>query len=502
MTGDVGRILVVDDELANRRLLEAILVAEGFELIEASDGASALAALSDPSIDLVLLDVMMPGMSGFEVCHRIRGDLGLTSLPVVFVTALGDRASRIRGKDAGADDFLTKPVDDVELLVRVKSLVRLKRHHDEKERQRHLMQVILDSMGEGVVAVDKAGHFTMYNRAAERMLGKPSPDGIRPDEEPGASIARALRGQASSDVRVDVRHPDPEHAALHLVVSARPLSAAGGGRHGAVAVFRDMTRLLELDRFKEEMTSLLVHDLKNLIAVIRSGVDFAIECVEEDPGVKEALVDARNAGKRALRLLTNLLDVTRLESSRLALSQIQIEMLALFDGVTGHRTAQLRGNGIELEMSTASAATVTADLDLLARVVENVLDNAVRYTPPGGRISLTADAVADDRVQIRIGNTGPPIPDEYREAIFEKYGQTSNAAPGASRMNLGLGLYFSRLAIAAHGGRIWVETTPEFPTTFVIELAGRRVGVAPWTLDVEAEQPAEPEAGAAGRAGL
>jgi len=470
MTGDGGRILVVDDEAANRRLLEAFLLAEGFDMVEAADGVTALAALSDLSIDLVLLDVMMPGMSGFEVCRRIRGELGLTLLPVVFVTALGDRRSRIHGKDVGADDFMTKPVDDVELLVRVKSLIRLKRYHEEKERQRQLMHAILDSMGEGVVAVDRAGRFTLFNRAAERLLGPAPASGSTGDQEPGMSIARALMGEATSEVTVVVRGTDTDQPAeLQLSLSARPLEDGAGSRHGAVAVFRDMTRLVELDRFKEEMTSLLVHDLKNLIAVVRSSVDFAIDCGSEDTAVREALVDARDAGDRGLRLLANLLDVTRLEASRLTLAPTRLEIAELFDGVAGHRTTQLRERGITLQVATGSAASVTADQDLLMRVIENMLDNAVRYTPRGGRIALAADGVGEDRVQIRIGNSGPAIPAEYREAIFEKYGQT---ASGAGRMNLGLGLYFCRLVIAAHGGRIWVESTPELPTIFAMELAG------------------------------
>src|SRR5687768_6369621 len=114
------RILIVDDETMNRRLLEAILVAEGLSVVEAADGAAGLDRIAKGGIDLVLLDVMMPKMSGFEVCRKTRAELHLPHLPVVSVTALGDRDSRIRGKDVGADDFLTKPVDDVELLVRVR----------------------------------------------------------------------------------------------------------------------------------------------------------------------------------------------------------------------------------------------------------------------------------------------------------------------------------------------------------------------------------------------
>jgi CheY-like chemotaxis protein len=98
------RILIVDDERVNRRLLEAMLVAEGYDVVEAADGDAALAVIRTEQVDLVLLDVMMPRLSGFEVCAAIRGELALPDLPVVFVTALGDRESRIRGKDVGADD--------------------------------------------------------------------------------------------------------------------------------------------------------------------------------------------------------------------------------------------------------------------------------------------------------------------------------------------------------------------------------------------------------------
>jgi signal transduction histidine kinase len=493
MTRDAGRILVVDDEVANRRLLEAMLSGEGYDLVDVDDGEAALAALSDRSIDLVLLDVMMPRMSGFEVCHRIRNDLGLTFLPIIFVTALSDRASRIRGKDVGADDFLTKPVDDVELLVRVKSLLRLKRHHDENERERQLTHAILDSMGEGVVAVDDSGRFTLFNQAAERLLGRPADLSACAGDEPGASLGRALQGESTRDVKVVIRHPDPAQlGGLHLDVSARPLEDETGRRHGAVAVFRDMTRLVELDRFKEEMTSLVVHDLKNLIAVMRSSVDFGIDCAPDAEGLNEALVDAKGAGDRGLRLLANLLDVNRLETNRLVPARSPIEMSALFESALAHRTLQLRLRGLALEISTGQVGTVTADQDLLLRVIENMLDNAERYTPRGGRIALRAAVVNENLVQIRIGNSGPAIPAELREAIFEKYGQASMSH---GRMNLGLGLYFCRLAIQAHGGRIWVESTADLPTVFVIELAGLRAGRTAAELDPEreAEVGAEPQ---------
>src|ERR1051325_10084286 len=126
-----ARILVVDDIAANVRLLEAKLAAEYFEVVTASSGPEALDIIERNAPDIVLLDVMMPEMDGFEVCSRIRANAKTRFLPVVMVTALSDPADRVRGLEAGADDFLTKPVNDLALFARVRSLVRLKMIMDE-----------------------------------------------------------------------------------------------------------------------------------------------------------------------------------------------------------------------------------------------------------------------------------------------------------------------------------------------------------------------------------
>jgi two-component system cell cycle response regulator len=126
-----ARILVVDDIPANLRLLEARLTAEYFDVVTADNGEDALRICQDGEIDVVLLDIMMPGMDGFEVCERLKADVSTMHIPVVFVTALDETADRIRGLEVGADDFLTKPVNDMQLMARVKSLVRLKALTDE-----------------------------------------------------------------------------------------------------------------------------------------------------------------------------------------------------------------------------------------------------------------------------------------------------------------------------------------------------------------------------------
>src|ERR1700719_3500009 len=126
-----SRVLVVDDVPANAKLLEARLTAEYCDVVTATSGAQALAICERGQCDIILLDVMMPEMDGFEVCRRLKGNPATHHIPVVMVTALDQVSDRVKGLDAGADDFLTKPVGDVALIARVRSLARLKMVTDE-----------------------------------------------------------------------------------------------------------------------------------------------------------------------------------------------------------------------------------------------------------------------------------------------------------------------------------------------------------------------------------
>lgn len=133
------KVLVVDDHPASRMTAVALLTVDGYEVLEADGGAAALSRVAESDPDLILLDVMMPGMDGFEVCRRLKQDEQTRLTPVVFVTALNDRRARVRGIEAGGDDFLTKPFDQLELSARVKSLIRQKRLNEDLD---HAGQVL------------------------------------------------------------------------------------------------------------------------------------------------------------------------------------------------------------------------------------------------------------------------------------------------------------------------------------------------------------------------
>jgi two-component system sensor histidine kinase/response regulator len=364
-------VLIIDDEPKNRQLLRRFLAASGdYAIREAGSGEQGLAAARESPPDLVICDVMMPGMDGYEVTRRLKEAAGDRFLPVVMVTALADVESRVHGLSAGADDFLSRPIDPQELQVRVANLL-------------------------------------------------------------------ALRAKEMALVRRFVEHT-------------------------------------ELLRFRDEMSSMIVHDLKNPMSVIISNIEYALHAQELQQETVEALDDALTAGRRTLSLVGNLLDVAAMESGRFTANRAPSSMRGIIEQLFGQRAQLAKRRRIELECHIPEDVLVDVDRELLLRALENVIDNAMRYVPATGILRAWVEADAHACV-LRIGNNGPAIPRHARQMVFEKFGQ---GAPGVGRMNLGLGLYFFRLVAEAHGGRVWIEETPELPAVFVMTLK-RRTAASP-----------------------
>lgn len=359
----MARILVVDDEPLNRELIEAYLEGSGHAVLQAHTGEQALEQAAKATPDLVLLDVMLPGIDGYETTRRLRAVPGNLHVPIILLTSLSDRSSKLQGLQSGANEFLTKPVDREELLIR-------------------------------------AGHLL------------------------------ALRAKD-------------------------------------VALLEKNVALAEADRFRTEMTGLLVHDLKNPLAVIMANLSYIADALSKaEPSYREALSDTQMATARMNRLITELHELASLEENRLRLRRAPADLGKLITEVAAPRRQLANAKQIKIEVEASVAPPLSLDADLFLRVLENIADNSLRYTPPGGRLRLEAREAAGG-AELRVANTGTPIPPELRTVIFEKFGQ---ATPGATRTNLGLGLYFCRLAVEAHGGKIWVEEAPPFATSFVIRL--------------------------------
>lgn len=290
-----ARILVVDDQPANVRLLEAKLQAEYFDVCTAVDGFTAIDVARAEQPDLILLDVMMPGMDGYETCRRLKDDVRTRHIPVVMVTALDQREDRIRGLESGADDFLTKPIDDVTLFARVRSLLRLKAVLDElryRESSDALNSILSEPIDEQNT-VSRALIISSDSRAGTRYAAAMPPQ-VRSQVEtdPVAGIA-AARSQADILV-VDLTSPafdglrlcarirsDQETRQLPILAVLNPGDVANAVRALDIGVNDIIHRPVDAGEMMARVSTQLRR--KRYADRIRSQLDESLEMAVTDP---------------------------------------------------------------------------------------------------------------------------------------------------------------------------------------------------------------------------
>ncbi|HXU60991.1 MAG TPA: ATP-binding protein [Polyangia bacterium] len=303
-------------------------------------------------------------------------------------------------------------------------------------------------------------------RLEDRLLGllrALGDNGAVPHESHGNALALPLVGL--DEVRGIVA---VERTSDHFTADEMRLLSVVTAQLGAYLTMLGMNReLVALDRYKREMSALAAHDIKGPLGAVIGMVDFlSLELNQAPDYVRNCLNDIRTACNRIHRVTANLLDLARLESKQLPLQLVSLDVAALLTTLARHRTAQASFRDIRILVRPAPPGPrARADEDLLSRVIDNLLDNALRYAPVHGRIEMEARWTGE-RVYVLVGNNGPPVAPVARGTIFEKF---ARGAEG-NRMNLGLGLYFARVAMEAQGGRIWLEETAELPTVFGLEL--------------------------------
>ncbi|OHB96956.1 MAG: hypothetical protein A2W74_07310 [Planctomycetes bacterium RIFCSPLOWO2_12_38_17] len=164
------KILVADDIKQNVKLLKVILTASEYDVIEAYDGEETLEKVQTENPELILLDIMMPKLSGFEVCKKLRANDRTKNIPVIMITALHEMDDRIKGIEAGADDFISKPFNKVELLARIKSLLSMRQTTTEKKEVSDVLESILLDLSEGIVVAGKQWEIKNINKTAQEIL--------------------------------------------------------------------------------------------------------------------------------------------------------------------------------------------------------------------------------------------------------------------------------------------------------------------------------------------
>lgn len=347
------------------------------------------------------------------------------------------------------------------------------------------LYTVLHSLPSGVTLAEADGRIVFSNAAADRILGVSAateatpdewadyygvflPDGVTAFPVEQYPLIRALSGEHTSDVEMVIRNASLPHGAI-ISVSGQPLRDAEGNIKGAAVIFRDITRLRKTEKMKEELTTFIVHDLKNPLSTIIAACGMMqASAVTED--VRADLETVIAAAQRMNRMVLDLLDIQMAEDGALRLDLARLPLGGLLSEVEEAGRARLAPRGQRIAVDDTSAFSVLADRPHLFRVLMNLIDNCAKYGREGGLV--TVDVVPSDlsRVVIRVCDDGPGVPWELRERIFDKYAQAERGLGVRSRESRGLGLRFCKVIVEAHGGTIWVEDAEPTGARFCVEL--------------------------------
>ena len=364
----VPSIIVVDDTPANLHLLTGMLKARGYKVRPVSSGKFALQTAQHDPPDLILLDIIMPEMNGYEVCECLKADEQLAGIPVIFISALNETMDKVKAFKVGGVDYVTKPFQFEEVQARVAT-------HLELRRQKRLLQ-------------------------------------------------------------------------------------------------ESNEQLRKLEELRDNLVHMVVHDMRTPLTAIY-GFLRTLETLEgeslSEQG-REFVQTALAATEDLVEMVSSLLDVSKMEAGEMKLNLTQCELLTIAREALA-KVESLEGDRQLMLSGADEPVTVMADAELIARVFQNLLGNALKFTPDDGRVTVSIEASAA-AARVLVQDTGPGIPPEYRERIFEKFGQVENPA-NKQRYSTGLGLTFCKLAIEAHGGQVGVDSEEGSGSTFWFTLPRR-----------------------------
>jgi PAS domain S-box-containing protein len=503
--GPRARILVVDDN-ADMRAYVASLLGRVWNVTAVADGAAALRAVRDDPPDLVLSDVMMPGLNGFELLRALREDERTKTIPIILLSARAGEEATIEGLEAGADDYLVKPFSARQIVARARtalSLSRLRRELEEKQaellaRGEDRLHLAVEATGLGIWEMDLETEIVSYNAQCAALLGLP----------PGSPMAYegtllALPPDDREKVREAVRRAhDPagdgmftvEYRTLGLGDGVQRWIAASGRvffRAGRAVRFLgtllDITERAELmareqkaraaaeeaNRLKDEFLATVSHELRTPLTSIMGWASI-LGGARSNPAMlaKGIEVIDRNA-KAQKAIIDDILDVSRIITGQLRVSQEPVDFDAVVKDTIDVVTPSAAAKNIDVRyVRGGGSCRVVGDSDRLRQVLWNLLSNALKFTPPGGRVEVTLDQ-RGGAVRLRVADTGEGIAPAQLPYIFDRFRQADGSTT-RRHGGLGLGLSIVRHLVELHGGEVHAESPGKGRgATFTMELPVR-----------------------------
>ncbi len=513
------KVLAADDSPVARALLSRLLKGAGYQVVTAADGIEAAQQAYSESPDLIILDITMPRMNGYQVCRLLKRDPAVAHIPVIILTGADSRGTEFWSLRTGADAFMIKSAEPVDLLTTVEQLLAQSASRSDEPVgslpaspgrmtpgpeeilsnvcalmdeelyattiERIELKTILQNLQDGVLTLDLGRKATAANRALCQMLGKEERDLLgRPcaeslGEPAGAgtlaAFEAALRGDGGGEQDSEIRHLSGHRTPV--AISAVLLRDFLGATVGGVCLFQDITRRKDIEALYEQMralakakndlTHMIVHDLRTPLSSVIGGMQTLEAISELDEAQQEMVSIAITGGERLLGMINSLLDVEKMESGEMQLNYAALSAGALITAAVSQVVSLVENSGLTLiPQVEPDLPLFQGDADKLSRTLVNLLGNAIKFTPAGGTVTVAVQREEEARsLLFSVRDTGEGIPPEAFGRIFEKFGQVESRERGRTQ-STGLGLTFCKLAVEAHGGSIRVDSVPGEGSTF------------------------------------
>jgi signal transduction histidine kinase len=427
-------ILVVDDRDENLVALEAVLKDPSYRLVRAKSGRDALREVLEQDFALILLDVMMPGVDGYETATLIRERSRSKQTPIIFLTANDGGAAHVfRGYTVGAVDYLVKPVSAEVLRSKVAVFVEL------------------------------------FNRQEALRKGQ---------AELESRIAERTRELASANVALSAEIEERTRIEQERVGLLRREQAARREAEDA-------------NRLKDEFLATLSHELRTPLNAIMGWAHVLGQSPGDRPTVQRAAEVVRQNAAAQAKLIEDILDVSRIVGGKLHLDMATVDLKPTIEAAIESLMPGVTAKAIRIERKLADGVYVAGDRDRLQQVVWNLLSNALKFTPRGGEVTVGLSETNGD-AEIFVSDNGIGIPADFLPYVFERFRQ-ADSSMSRRHSGLGLGMAIVRHLVELHGGTVSVESDGEGKgATFRLRLPTRRAEVAP----VQKVEPRELEADA------
>lgn len=474
------KVLVVDDEERIRDGCSKILTKENCLVDTAESGEIGLQMLADRHYDIILTDLMMPGIGGMEVLAKVR-EQHPDSVSIV-ITGFATLEHSIEAMKKGAFDFIAKPFTPDQLRVVVSKAVMMTRTLQDIATEKTRLKTIVNYLAGGVLVTDKSKNIVLYNPALLKMLGyeggplndKPL-SALTKDEELNRIIDGIL-GLTVGEFKVlstELVTPDRGEGSsneFYLRAQAVPFQNRLGEVLGSVTIIDDITHLKKLDELKSAFVSMVSHEIRGPLSTILSQISVLTDGLAGELGAKQADILGKVYRKveGLVELSRELLDLSRIEAGLIVQDKQPVKLIDILDALVSFLQPRAKEKNISLSLKKTNLPPINADGTSMEQVFTNLISNAINYTPEGGKIVLSGNA-SSDFVTIAVADTGFGIPHDELPLIFDRFYRVKNEKT-RNIVGTGLGLPIVKSIVEAHNGTIKVKSTEGVGSTFSVRL--------------------------------